>query len=197
MRLGLKDDLRAEECALAIEAAGASELVVHARTKAHGYRPPAYWERVGDIRQRVKLPLVANGEIWTATDAQACQRSSGCNALMLGRGMVANPGLALEILTAEAANGLAQCAAGAALVLPSTPQTQLVWTDLLPLIVDFWQQVRQHMERRQQTGRLKQWLNLLQRSYPQAQQAFIAVRGFHDPADVDRWLAVQAAGLEN
>ncbi|MDP3134243.1 MAG: tRNA-dihydrouridine synthase, partial [Burkholderiaceae bacterium] len=45
MRLGFNDDHRAEDCALAIEAAGASEIVVHARTKAHGYRPPAYWER--------------------------------------------------------------------------------------------------------------------------------------------------------
>lgn len=40
MRLGFNDDLRAEDCAQAIEAAGADQLVVHARTKAHGYRPP-------------------------------------------------------------------------------------------------------------------------------------------------------------
>jgi len=59
MRLGFNDDLRAEDCAQAIEAAGADQLVVHARTKAHGYRPPAYWDRIADLRQSVKLPMVA------------------------------------------------------------------------------------------------------------------------------------------
>ena len=186
MRLGVTDDTRAEACAQAIEAAGASELVVHARTRAQGYRPPAYWDRVGEIRQVVKLPLVANGEIWTVADAQACQRASGCSALMLGRGMVANPALAREILASEAALFVA----GAQQVgAQPAGAAQLVWADLLPLLTDFWQLVGQHLERRQQTGRLKQWLNLLQRHYPQAQQAFLAVRRFHDPAEVDRWLA--------
>ena len=43
MRLGFNDDSRAEECAQAIADGGADELVVHARTKAHAYSPPAYW----------------------------------------------------------------------------------------------------------------------------------------------------------
>ena len=196
MRLGLRDDARAEECALAIEAAGASELVVHARTKVHGYRPPAYWERVGDIRQLVKLPLVANGEIWTVADARACQLASGCRALMLGRGMVANPGLAREILAADDSGERALSSLWPVAGQQAPLAAHLPWAELLLLIVDFWQQVRQHMERRQQTGRLKQWLNLLQRSYPQAQLAFAAVRIFHDPSDVDRWLLMQSAGLE-
>jgi len=53
------------------------------------------------------------------------------------------------------------------------------------------------MEQRQQTGRLKQWLNLLQRCHPEAKAAFAAVRTFHDPADVDRWLAATFRGLES
>lgn len=97
MRLGLCDDSRAEACALAIQTGGASELVVHARTKRDGYRPPAYWARIADLRQVVTLPLVANGEIWSVADAQRCRAESGCHSLMLGRGMVANPGLAREI----------------------------------------------------------------------------------------------------
>lgn len=177
MRLGLHDDTRAEACALAIEAGGAAELVVHARTKLDGYRPPAYWERVDDIRQVVKLSLVANGEIWTVADALACRAASGCHALMLGRGMVANPGLALEIRGG---------------------QTQpLSWAQVLPLIADFWHLVGQHLRVDQRTGRLKQWLNLLRRAYPQAQQAFEAVKTYHRPADVDAWLAFQMAGLES
>jgi len=188
MRLGLNDDSRAEACALAIEAAGASELVVHARTKLDGYRPPAYWERVGDIRQVVKLPLVANGEIWSVADAQACQRASGCRTLMLGRGIVANPGLALEVLAAQSPHRAVIPGQVAAAALP--------WAQLLPLIAEFWQLVSLHLRRDQQTGRLKQWLNLLRRVYPQAQLAFEAVKTFHRPADVDTWLAGQINGLE-
>jgi tRNA-dihydrouridine synthase C len=180
MRLGLNDDTRALECALAIEAGGASELVVHARTKRDAYRPPAYWERIADIGQVARLPLVANGEIWTVEDALRCRELSGCQHLMLGRGMVADPGLALAIRAAD------------------TPQTrnQIVtpvsWERLQPLIRDFWQLVGSHLERRQQTGRLKQWLKFLRQVYPQAQTAYLAVRTYHDPADVDRWLLTQA-----
>lgn len=176
MRLGLNDDTRAEACALAIEAAGASELVVHARTKKDGYRPPAYWERIADIRQVVRLPLVANGEIWTAADALRCREVSGCQRLMLGRGMVANPALAQAILALDAAQ----------------PQpVTLDWPALFELIEQFWLLVVAHLDRGQQTGRLKQWLNLLRRVYPQAQDAFIAVRCFHDPVDVANWLKAQ------
>lgn len=189
MRLGLNDDSRAEACAQAIEAAGASELVVHARTKLDGYRPPAYWERVGDIRQVVHLSLVANGEIWTVADAQACRLASGCDVLMLGRGMVANPGLALEILAAQSSHGT---------VFPGQgTQVLLSWAQLLPLLADFWRLVGLHLRRDQQTGRLKQWLNLLRRVYPEAQHAFEAVKTFHSPVDVDAWLVRQLTGLES
>ena len=94
---------RAVECALAIAGAGADELVVHARTKAQAYRPPAYWERVADVRAAVSIPVVANGEIWNVADALRCRELSGCHALMLGRGMVSDPGLALAIVAASRA----------------------------------------------------------------------------------------------
>ena len=101
MRLGFHDDSLAEACAQAIEAAGACELVIHARTKAHGYRPPAYWDRIADIRQHVRLPVIANGEIWSVADALRCQEVTGCQALMIGRGAVSDPGLALAIARAN------------------------------------------------------------------------------------------------
>jgi tRNA-dihydrouridine synthase C len=176
MRLGLHDDTRAEACALAIEAAGASEIVVHARTKLDGYRPPAYWERIADIRAVVQLPLVANGEIWTVADAQRCREVSGCEALMLGRGMVANPGLALAIRGVDG----------------GVPEPALLpWLKVLDLVEEFWRLVVVHLEPDQQTGRLKQWLNLMRRVFPQAQDAFLAVKTFHDPADVANWLQKQ------
>lgn len=175
MRLGFNDDSRAEECAQAIADSGASELVVHARTKAHGYRPPAYWERIADLRARVSVPLVANGEIWSVQDALRCREVTGCDSLMLGRGMVADPGLALAIRAAVGA--------------PTAPP--VAWSTLLPLLADFWQQVCGRVERRHRAGRLKQWLNYLRRSYPEAQAAYMSLRTLNNPADIEAWLAAQ------
>lgn len=188
MRLGFHDDLRAEECALAIESGGASELVVHARTKADAYRPPAYWERVADIREAVRIPVVANGEIWTVQDALRCREVSGCHGLMLGRGMVTDPGLALAIKAAtRQPNQPAWLASESASV-------GVTWLTLLPLMRDFWRLVCVHLEPRQQAGRLKQWLNFLRRRYPEAEQAYASLRTISCPADVERWLTVLDLG---
>lgn len=187
MRLGFNDASRAVECAQAIALGGASELVVHARTKADAYRPPAYWERVNDIRLSVAIPVVANGEIWTVDDAKRCRQAAGGSALMLGRGMVVDPGLALAIRQADADDGDVSAKADAALV---------TWQQLLPLIGVFWHLVCTRLERRQQAGRLKQWLNFLRRRYPQAEAAYQELRVTHDPAVVSQWLVRQIPQLE-
>jgi len=189
MRLGLHDDLRAEECALALEAGGAQELVVHARTKADAYRPPAYWERIADIRAVVKIPVIANGEIWSVADALRCRELSGCDALMLGRGMVTDPGLALAI--ARATRDLGQ---GTDHRVDAKPQ--ITWHGLQPLIADFWKLVRTRLDRKKQAGRLKQWLNFLRQRYPQAEAAYLELRSVTDPLEIDRWMAAQALGIK-
>ena len=182
MRLGNTCDTRALECAQAIADAGAAELVVHARTKAHGYRPPAYWERVREVRDVVTIPVIANGEIWNVADALRCREVTGCDTLMIGRGMVRNPGLALAIVAADrAAQGLAPGAGG------------IAWADLLPLMADFWRLVATHVEPRHRSGRLKQWLNYLRRHYAEAEQAFTELRLTNDPAGITAWLAAQQA----
>jgi tRNA-dihydrouridine synthase C len=174
MRLGFNDDARAEECAQAIASAGACELVVHARTRADGYRPPAYWDRIHDLRSKVTIPVIANGEIWTLEDALRCRAASGCQTLMLGRGMVSDPGLALAILAHDRAAAGEPTAAG------------VNWAALLPHLGAFWQLVCTHLEPRQQAGRLKQWLNYLRRRYPEAQEAYMMLRTLHDPALVSQ-----------
>jgi tRNA-dihydrouridine synthase C len=180
MRLGFNDDRRAEECALALAGGGACELVIHARTKADGYRPPAYWERIHDIRQVVGIPIIANGEIWTLEDALRCREVSGCHTLMLGRGMVTNPGLALSIVAHDHARAI----------------NPFPWAELVPLLGLYWDLVGQHIQPRHHAGRLKQWLNLLRRHYPEAQTAFVALREVNAPADVTAWLkaSVEANG---
>ena len=182
MRLGFDDDSRAVECAQALADGGAEELVVHARTKADAYRPPAYWERVNDIRLAVNIPVVANGEIWTVDDARRCRQASGCEHLMLGRGMVADPGLARAIRQMDAGTHE-----------PLRTEPVVPWEDVLPLMGAFWELVVARLERRQQAGRLKQWLNFMRQRYPQAQEAYDALRTLHDPALVRQWLVLHDA----
>ena len=179
MRLGLYDDTRAEECALALQEGGAEELVVHARTKADAYRPPAYWERIADICAVVKIPVIANGEIWNVQDAQRCRALSGCHTLMLGRGMVTDPGLALAITSADAHGYPAS----------DTEAPHLAWHTLLPLMADFWDLVRTRLDKKKQAGRLKQWLNFLRHRYSEANTAYLELRTVNDALEIDRWMA--------
>lgn len=185
MRLGFDDHARMLDCAQAIESAGASELAVHARTKAHGYRPPAYWEHIATVRQHVRLPLIANGDIWSVADAGRCAQATGCTQLMMGRGMVRRPGLALAI--ARAAAGTPAGAHDGAQP-PDEAVAALPWHQVVPLLADFWADVRGRVERRHQAGRLKQWLNYLRVAYPQGQQAFDALRAVNDPDAISAWL---------
>jgi tRNA-dihydrouridine synthase C len=181
MRLGYNDDSRAEDCAQAIEAAGASDLVVHARTKAHGYRPPAYWDRIADLRQHVRLPMVANGEIWTVADALRCREVTGCERLMIGRGMVTDPGLALAIARRDAGDLTAGQASGQA----------VAWSVIVGLMCLFWADISQRVASRHRAGRLKQWLNYMRRVYPEAQVAFDQLRLMHDASQIAQWLSLQ------
>jgi len=205
MRLGFEDTSRTRECALALAGGGASELVVHARTKADGYRPPAYWDHLPAIREAVAIPVIANGEIWTPDDAERCRRVSGCEGLMLGRGMVADPGLALAIRASRRrgdalpatlprhatdaprdANGVVKASYGG----PQAPadygaEPIVAWNDLLPHMLAFWRLVCTRVEPRHRAGRLKQWLNLLRRRYPQAQRAYDELRLVNDSRTVE------------
>ena len=169
MRLGNEDRERMLDCARAIEAAGASELVVHGRTKRDGYKPPAFWDQIGVIREAVGIEVIANGEVWTVDDALQCLRESGCRSLMIGRGMVANPGLALAV---RAALGWQT---------PGQEAAPLPWSEVIPLMESFFAQVRRKVATKHQAGRLKQWLHYLRRHYPEAEETYQRVRTINAP----------------
>ncbi|TCW29083.1 tRNA dihydrouridine synthase [Gulbenkiania mobilis] len=171
MRLGYEDTAHTLECAAAVADAGASELVVHARTKVEGYRPPAHWEWLARIREHVSLPVVANGEVWTIEDYRTIRSVSGCERVMIGRGLVAAPDLAQRI------------AAG-------TEGDPMPWAQLLPWVEDFYTQCRAKGEgSRYPVARLKQWLGQLRRTYPEAGQLFELLRRETDEAVVGLRLA--------
>lgn len=78
-------------------AGGTAWITIHGRTKEQGYRPPAYWEPIGKVKKMLKIPVVANGEIWTLEDFKRCRDQTGCEHFMIGRGALANPLLAKQI----------------------------------------------------------------------------------------------------
>jgi len=100
--------------------------------------------------------------------------------LMLGRGIVTDPGLGRSLRALDGGHH----------------DSATSWDDLQPHLHYFWGVVRARLERRQQAGRLKQWLNFLRRKHPQAQYAFTSLRTVQDPQAVDAWFAqqVQQAG---
>ncbi|HEX5126085.1 MAG TPA: dihydrouridine synthase, partial [Rhodocyclaceae bacterium] len=59
------------------------------------------------------------------------------------------------------------------------------WTCLRPLVLDYWQRVQTKVEPRHAPGRMKQWLNLLRRNYPQAEVLYQSIRPLRMPQDVD------------
>ena len=173
MRLGVSDTAKALDCARALAAGGVAGLVVHARTKADAYRPPAHWEWVGLIADVVSVPVVANGEVWNEDDWRRCRSVSGAADVMLGRGAVADPFLVRRIRQGGEA--------------PADRDAE--WAELLPLIGEFWQRVLAKVEARHAPGRLKQWLKLLRRNFPQGEILYAAVRTKSDVASVSQVLA--------
>lgn len=162
MRLGNDDDVRALDNARGVAAAGASWLTVHGRTRAQGYRPPAYWDRIREVREAVAIPVIANGEIWTASDAHRCAAESGCGALMLGRGAVSDPFLARSI----------------------RQQGQWGWEDVAPWLLDYTGRLLGTGTPEQEAGRIKQWLNYLRRDFPPAAEWLARVRRERDAARI-------------
>ncbi|TGK82415.1 tRNA dihydrouridine(16) synthase DusC [Leptospira noumeaensis] len=167
MRLGYDSTEQALVCAKALEEGGAEEIVVHARTKTDGYKPPAYWDWIHKIGSTVKVPLVANGEIWTEEDAIRCKEISGCKDIMIGRGAVANPALALMIRGERKEN--------------------LSWDEIKRILHRYWQSLESDMEVKSRAGRIKQWLHYLSRQYPEAENDFEMVKRFTNRMDFEKY----------
>lgn len=172
MRLGVADTSKAVECAQALAAGGVEGLVVHARTKLDGYRPPAHWLWVARIAEAVDIPVAANGEVWSEADWRRCRAESGVADVMLGRGAVADPFLARRL---RAHGGAGDCAI----------DRDAEWAELQPLLALYWRRAHERLRAPHSPGRLKQWLNLLRRNYPQAEHLFRDVRAVRRPTEID------------
>lgn len=171
MRLGISDTSQAIDCAHALVEGGATSLVVHARTKDEGYRPPAHWEWIAKIAEVVNVPVIANGEVWTVDDWRRCRSVSGCGDVMIGRGAVADPYLSMRI------KGLMD-------ERPSSGD----WYALLPRIAEYWEKVQTRVLAIHAPGRLKLLLSYFRRTWPEAIELHSAIRTIRDPREIPRFL---------
>ena len=101
IRAGIDEKRKnAVECAKAAEAAGAAIIAVHGRTRAQMYSGLADREIIKNVKNGVQIPVIANGDIYTAADALAMKNETGADGLMIARGAVGNPFLFSEIIAA-------------------------------------------------------------------------------------------------
>jgi tRNA-dihydrouridine synthase C len=155
IRLGYEDKSLALEVAHAVESAGADQLTVHARTKLEGYKPPAHWHWIGKIRAKIKIPVIANGEIWSLDDYNKCKTLSNCSDVMVGRGALAMPNLS-QVLKFNA--------------------EPLDWQSINDLLLKYTKQEIYGDKNKYYPNRIKQWLRYLKIQYSEADELFASIR---------------------
>ena len=165
IRLGYEDRSLYLDNAHAIAEAGANELCVHARSRADGYKPPAYWSYIANIVDAVSIPVIANGEIWSIDDFERCRSESHCEDFMLGRGLVACPDLALQIRAH----------------LGGQAHSALTWPDVVALLKRFYLVTEGMYPPKYLGNRVKQWLYYLQMHYAEAEPFFHTIKRYKQP----------------
>ncbi|HCT9709305.1 TPA: tRNA dihydrouridine(16) synthase DusC [Citrobacter werkmanii] len=173
VRLGWDNSDRQFEIADAVQQAGASELVVHGRTKEQGYKAEHInWQAIGEIRQRLTIPVIANGEIWDWQSAKDCMAISGCDAVMIGRGALNIPNLSRVVKYNE----------------PRMP-----WPDVVMLMQKYTRLEKQGDTGLYHVARIKQWLGYLRKEYSEATALFQEIRALNNSPDIAR--AIQAIDI--
>ncbi len=90
------NSINAVEIAKIIEKAGAKAVAVHPRTRSQGYTGKADWSIIKQVKESVKIPVIGNGDVKSCYDAKRMMEETGCDAVMIGRGVLGNPWLIKE-----------------------------------------------------------------------------------------------------
>ncbi len=104
MRMGIDDEhLTYLEAATAAEQEGAAAVALHARTAAQAYSGVADWSAIARLKETVTtIPVLGNGDIWSAEDALEMVRQTGCDGVVVGRGCLGRPWLFTDLAAAFA-----------------------------------------------------------------------------------------------
>lgn len=91
-----QESINAVEVAKICQKAGASAICVHPRTRSQGYSGKSNWEIIKEVKNNVTIPVIGNGDIKSYSDAKRMLEETGCDAIMIGRGVLGNPWLIKE-----------------------------------------------------------------------------------------------------
>lgn len=171
IRLGFHDASLLMDIASGVEAANATELCIHARTRKDAYKPPAHWHLVAQVREALSIPVIINGEIWSPQDARQAQQESGCVDMMLGRGSLCRPDLAPAIRAEQ--QGVAY--------------TALSWEQVRQMVLEYIPNIPPDNPKFA-PNRTKQWLNYLRRQYPEAEAVFQHLKRLKTLAEIEQCL---------
>ncbi len=91
-----RTSINAVEMAKHLEQAGADMICVHGRTREQMYAPHADWEIIRAVKQAVRVPVVGNGDLFSAADVLRMLEETGCDGVMIARGAQGNPWIFTE-----------------------------------------------------------------------------------------------------
>lgn len=99
MRIGWDENhINVVKCAGEAEAGGAAAVAVHGRTREQYYSGKADWDAIREVRQNLSIPVIGNGDIFTAEDGLRMMDYTGCEMVMVARGALGNPWLFRELV---------------------------------------------------------------------------------------------------
>lgn len=174
IRLGYTDTSRMDDIRGAINDSGADWLTIHARTKTQGYKPPAYWDKIQSFNA-LDIPVIANGEIWTAAQANECMTQAITPHLMLGRGAVTRPDLVAQVDSHTNNNAEENAESNAKNNIENLENVStLLWQDLIAHQIKFLEGAAKNDV--VLVGRYKQWLGMLTKGYVEAQMVWEAIK---------------------
>lgn len=149
MRPGYDDTSLFDENLRAVEESGATFVTLHPRTKVEGYSLPAHWERLAYAKSKLSIPLVGSGEVVDPESCRSMLRETGVDAVMIGRGAVANPWVFHEI---KASYGI--------------PSLSYSWEMTRSYFFEFLRVLPEDTKERSRINQIKQLLNYMLRADP-------------------------------
>lgn len=175
VRIGFSDATLALEITEAVCQGGADFLTIHGRTKAEMYQPLCHWDVIQAMNQKVaaRIPVIANGECWNTEHITAIKSETGCQHVMLGRGLIADPFLALRVLK------------------PAESPSAQIRANLVGEIIADCLAADVKYPTRFAAARTKQWLRAMSTNSEWAKSVFEKIKTL-ESLDLEQWWAINS-----